>query len=55
VFGADRELAGALLLSGLNSRFGDEEVKRYIGLVTAAARQLSEALGSRRESNLLGG
>jgi DNA-binding IclR family transcriptional regulator len=49
VFGSDRELVGALLLSGLKSRFGDEEVEQYIGLVTAAAKQLSEGLGSRRE------
>jgi DNA-binding IclR family transcriptional regulator len=55
VFGADRELTGALLLSGLKSRFGDEEVKRYTGLVTAAARRLSEALGSRREPTPSGG
>jgi len=49
VFGGDGELVGALLLSGLTSRFGEDQVKRYVALVVDAAKRLSEALGSQRE------
>lgn len=50
VFGADGRLIGALLISGLNSRFEGSQAGRHRDLVVKMAAQLSESLGCREQS-----
>jgi IclR family acetate operon transcriptional repressor len=45
VFGTDGEVAGAISVCGPVSRFDAAAVDRYVPLVTAAAREVSQALG----------
>lgn len=49
VFGADGRLIGALLISGLNSRFDGAQAEQHRALVVEMAARLSESLGAREE------